>query len=343
MAFRIAGPDSLAVALVACAAAAAPASAHHSTAFYSDDFVEIEGEIARVDWVNPHVRFEFRATGADGQEKLYRMEASAITALERRGVTRDLFDVGDRVTVAAHVSTRNPLELQVTNILLADGREASLWLDQPSRFGRTGATMISSEDTLVDAASENRGLFRVWTPPRPFDATQDLIMRLRMITPASVEGRRSFNLLDNFATRCEPGGMPLVMFSPLPFELIDRGTTIELRGEAYDTVRTIHMDRAEPPPGEAASILGYSVGRWEDGALVVTTTLVDWPYFDAGGTPQSKDVEFVERFSLSDDQARLDYELEVHDPVYLPAPGNLSTGWFAYGDELKRFDCQAPQ
>ena len=103
------------------------------------------------------------------------------------------------------------------------------------------------------------------------------------------------------------------------------------------------MDRAEPPPGEGASILGYSVGRWEDGDLVVTTTLVDWPYFDSSGTPQGEGVWFVERFSLSDDQTRLDFEIEVHDPEYLPAPGNVSTGWFAYGDELKRFDCQAPQ
>ena len=134
--------------------------------------------------------------------------------------------------------------------------------------------------------------------------------------------------------------MPLAMFAPLSYELIDHGTTIELRGEAYDTVRTIHMDRLQPPPDEAASILGYSVGRWEDGDLVVTTTLVDWPYFDFSGTPQSRDVEFVERFSLSDEQSRLDYEMEIRDPVYQTAPGRVGVTWFALGQELQRFDCQ---
>jgi hypothetical protein len=340
MTLRGPGPAALAAALLAVAPAA---TGHHSTAFYSEEFVEIEGELTRIDWINPHVRFELRAAGANGEDVVYRMEASAISALERRGVTRDLFAVGDRVTVAAHVSTRNPRELQVTNVLLADGREASLWLDSAARFGGTGATMVGRTDTLADAASENRGLFRVWTPPRPYDVTPDTISRLRMLTPATIEARRSFDLLDNFATRCEPGGMPLVMLGPLPYELIDHGATIELRAEAYDTVRTVHMDRAEPPSGQPASILGYSVGRWEDGDLVVATTLVDWPYFDGGGTPQSKDVEFVERFSLSDDQTKLDYELEVRDPVYLTAPGTLRISWLALGGELKRFDCQLSQ
>jgi hypothetical protein len=338
MPHRSPGATALAIALLAGTSTAA---AHHSTAFYSSDFVELEGEIARIDWVNPHVRFELRATGADGEEKLYRLEASAISAIERRGVTRELFNVGDRVTVAAHVSTRNPLELQVTNVLLADGREASLWLDSPARFGRTGAAMIARADTVVDAEAENRGLFRVWTPTRPPTVTQDAVSNLRMIAPAAIAGRQSFDLLDNFATRCEPRGMPMVMFSPLSYELIDRGTTIELRGEVDDMVRTIHMDRTAPPPGEADSILGYSVGRWEDGVLVVTTTLVDWPLFDGAGTPQGDQAEFVERFRLSDDQTRLDLDVEVHDPVYLTAPGHVSTVWFAYGDELKRFDCQA--
>lgn len=330
------------VCAIALLGVASAATAHHSTAFYSEEFVEIEGEIARIDWINPHVRFELRAAGANGEEVLYRMEASAISALARRGVTRELFNVGDRVTIAAHPSTQNPLELQVTNILLPDRREASLWLDQLSRFRSRGATMMGITDVVVDAVAENRGLFRVWSPGRPYGVTRDTISTLRLFTPATLEARQSFDLLDNFATRCEPAGMPIVMFAPLPYEFIDHGATIELRAEVNDTVRTIHMDRTEPPPGEASTILGYSVGRWEDGDLVVTTTLVDWPYFDTGGTPQSKDVWFVERFSVSDEQSHLDVEVEVHDPVYLTAPGTLKVTWHALGHELQRFDCQTP-
>jgi hypothetical protein len=105
---------------------ASVATAHHSTAIYSSDFVELQGELVRIDWISPHVRFLLRTAGPGGDETLYRMEASAISALERRGVSRDFFRIGDRVTIAAHPSSRNPLELQLTNVLLPDGREASL-------------------------------------------------------------------------------------------------------------------------------------------------------------------------------------------------------------------------
>jgi hypothetical protein len=55
----------------------------------------------------------------------------------------------------------------------------------------------------------------------------------------AVAARQSFDLLDNFATRCEPEGMPRLMFNPHRFELIGRGETLALRAELYDEERTI--------------------------------------------------------------------------------------------------------
>lgn len=321
------------VLVAALLAAAQPVAAHHSTSFYADDFVELEGELVRVDWINPHVRFVLRTERADGATKLWQMEASAISALERRGVTRDLFEVGQRVKIAAHVSTRNPSQLQLTNVLFPDGREASLWLDSPPRFKQE---VIKKAESVVDAARENRGFFRVWSGPRPWP--------IKMSTPftaAAVEAQKSFDLLDNFATRCGPQGMPGVMIAPLPVELVDRGNEIEVRAEVYDTVRTIHMDRSAPPAGTAPSILGYSVGKWDDGALVVKTTLIDWPYFDSIGTPQSKDVAIEERYTLSADQTRLDYHLTITDPVNLAGTAVVDSHWLALGATLQRFDCRA--
>ena len=313
-------------------AASQPAGAHHSTAFYAEEFVELEGEFVRVDWINPHVRFVFRTTDAEG-EKLWQMEASAISALERRGVTRDMFRVGERVKIAGHPSTRNPEQLQLMNVLLADGREASLWLDSPPRFNQE---VVKAAERTVDAAAENRGLFRVWSGPRP--------PSLRMtasFTEAAIDARKSFDLLDNFATRCGPQGMPSIMTGPLPFEFLDRGSEIVLRAEIYDTVRTIHMNQTAPPAGTAPSILGYSVGKWDNGALAVSTTLVDWPYFDAIGTPQSEAVAIEERYTLSADQTRLDFRITVTDPANLVAPAVVDSHWLALGATLQRFDCQA--
>jgi Family of unknown function (DUF6152) len=323
-------------ALMLAASIQVPAAAHHSTAFYSQETIELEGEFTAVAWVNPHTRFALRTVDSAGREKVWRMEASAISALARRGVTRDLFNVGDRVRVAGHPSTRDPDEFQLTNVLLPDGREASLWLDSPPRWANSAA-MIRREERVVDAERENRGYFRVWSVPRPSPVTP---LKLEL-TAAAIAARESFDLKDNFATRCGPQGMPAVMLGPLPFEIVDRGATIELRAEIYDTVRTIHMDVSTPPSDAPASILGYSVGKWEGGDLVVTTTGVNWPYFDNIGTPQSNAVEIVERYTLSDDQTRLDFRVTVRDPATLKGPAEIEGHWLALGGTLARFDCQA--
>jgi hypothetical protein len=221
----------------------------------------------------------------------------------------------------------------LTNVLFTDGREASLWLDQAPRFKDD---VIRTAERVVDAARENRGFFRVWSQPRPSPTKVNATF-----TPAALEARKSFDLLDNFATRCGPQGMPGAMIGPLPVEFVERGNDIVVHAEIYDTTRTIHMDQTAPPAGTAPSILGHSVGRWDNGTLVVNTTLVDWPYFDTIGTPQSNAVAIEERYSLSADQTKLDLRLTVTDPANVVGPAIIDTHWLALGATVQRFDCQA--
>jgi hypothetical protein len=82
------------------------------------------------------------------------------------------------------------------------------------------------------------------------------------------------------------------------------------------------------------------VGAWRDGVLVIDTSLVNWPYFDQIGTPISQDVQIVERYKLSEDQTRLDVELTITDPGTFKEPAVVKNSWFAYGDVLRRYDCQ---
>jgi hypothetical protein len=100
------------------------------------------------------------------------------------------------------------------------------------------------------------------------------------------------------------------------------------------------MDRSRPPADTPHSRLGYYVGRWDGGALVVTTTHVDWPYFDNAGTPQSTAVEIVERYSLSEDQTRLSFRVTVNDPVTFAAPAVIESHWLALGHTIDRYDCR---
>jgi Family of unknown function (DUF6152) len=305
--------------------------AHHSVAYYSTDKIELEGEIAEVRWQNPHIRFALRTVGSDGAEKTWRLESSAIFLREKDGVTRDLFRVGDRVRVYGRPSAHDTAELLVTNMLLPDGREAPLWPNTGPHFVGTDK-WITAKPQLLDAAAENRGIFRVWRP-------NGVSLAALPYTDAAVAGRKSFDMLAA-AERCGPEGMPRIMMTLFPYEFVDRGSQILVRAQLYDTERVVHMDGAAPPAGEPHSVHGYSVGEWRDGALVIKTSLIKWPYFDQIGTPLSETVRVEERYMLAEDQTRLDVEITVTDPTTFQSPAIIRNSWLAYGDTIRRYGCR---
>jgi hypothetical protein len=326
------------IALAAVFAAAPRAEAHHSLAIYSNDFVELEGEVVSIAWHNPHVILELKTHGEDGQARTWRMEGGSVTTLQRAGVTQALLSVGDRVKIAGLPSRRDPFMLALTNLLLPDNRELQFLTNAPARF-TSAERLVRSSQRAVDARSENRGIFRVWSVPVPNPAGTAALRNLPF-TAAAIAARESFDLLDNFATRCEPEGMPRLMFNPHPFEFVDRGDTILLRAELYDTERTIHMNGSAARANEPSSRLGYSIGRWVDDDLVITTTRIDWPFFDNSGTPQSSAVEIVERYELSDDQTQLSFQVTVTDPSTFTAPAVIEGHWLALGQTIDRYDCR---
>ncbi len=51
-------------------------------------------------------------------------------------------------------------------------------------------------------------------------------------------------------------------------------------------------------------------------------------------------MEIVERFTLSEDQTRLDFDITITDPTTFTSPGRLRGYWLALGDTIPRYDCQ---
>lgn len=312
---------------------AVTAQAHHSTAFYSQEVVELEGELIGVEWRNPHVTWQLNVTGDDGEEELWFLEAASKYPLERASVSRDLFIVGDHLRVIGVTSRREDNVMLATNMMLPDGRELLLWGNIATRFG--------DASKLIDTENENKGIFRVWsTPAELFPDIQRRLSHL-LYSEQAIAGRSQWNPIDNFVTRCEQEGMPRIMVNPHPFEFIDRGDTITLRMELYDIQRSIDMTRSEPPEDQPWSHLGYSVGRWEDDSLVVTTSRINWPFFDNIGTLQSDDVMVVERFTLSDNQGRIDLHITVTDSDTFTEPAIIAGYWIALGETIPVYDCQS--
>ena len=85
---------------------------------------------------------------------------------------------------------------------------------------------------------------------------------------------------------------------------------------------------------------GYSVGRWEGDTLVVTTTLLNSPWFSQSGIPQSTQATLSERFTPTADGSRLNYELTTTDPLSFTEPVTTRRQWLYLPDqEIRPYDC----
>jgi hypothetical protein len=306
--------------------------AHHSDALYSQEVVRVEGEVVSVNWRNPHVTWTFRAVDDAGEEEFWVMEAPSTYSMKRAGVDRDLFIPGSRITILGRVSTREDKILLATDMRLSDGREFLL-------YGKIAGS-FDDESRLVDATAENKGFFRVWSfPAELFKKSRHIVEHLPY-TDEAIAARTSWDPLDNYAIRCEPEGMPTLMLKPHPFEFIDQGDRLVLHNELHDIRRVIHLGRSVSIEEEPPSRLGYSAGIWNDGALIVRTTGINWPYFDNIGTPLSEDVVIAEKFWLSDDQSRLNYRINITDPTTFIDSAHVEAYWLALGEDMPPdFDC----
>jgi hypothetical protein len=336
--------SSIALALLG---AAASAQAHHSVSAWFDTtaMTEVEGVVTAFSWQNPHVVFTLRV-----DDELWEIETLSISGISRWGITRDLIAVGDRLRVAGNPARRASANLFVRNILLPSGREivlggAARWSNDTLR----GSELLQAREG--DGSRPDLGIFRTWSTggvngvlfPEAVQANFDFSRY--PLTAAARAALEAFDFARDDPTKdCAPKGMPTIMEQPYPMEIVDRGATIELLIEEYDTRRVVHM--REPGIAAAASAvpspLGYSTGRFEGTALVVTTTRSSWGHFDSVGIPLSSAAVMVERFAPSADGARLDYTLTVTDPDNFTMPVELAKTWI-WRPEVTRgaYECRS--
>ena len=304
---------------------------HHSISpFDRESIQELEGTVSSVQWINPHIRLTIRV----GDEE-WEVEGDSPNAAERQGLTRESMQVGDEVRLAGWPSTLGRREVFLTNILIDGAETVVMDLNLPLVFTQ------SEEAPFVDPAEADpdRGIFRVWS-------SSGELYQLRspyVLTPAAEAARADWEpYTDQLALRCVAPGMPNAILNPYPIEIIDRGDQILIRIEEWEAVRTVDMVSETIPEGASGSLLGYSVGRWEDDrTLVVETGRVDFPYLDDAGTPMSNDARMIERFSLSQDGNELDYEIAVTDSENLVEPVVWVAAWtWIPGTIIRPYECE---
>jgi|SaaInl5LU_22_DNA_1037371.scaffolds.fasta_scaffold02960_7 hypothetical protein len=299
--------------------------AHHSRSHYSRDWSELEGEIVNVHWRNPHIYFTLKTSGDDGEDRLVLMETGGPRYLERTGFNEDTLNVGDIVVVGGRLSALRNTEFLLEKVTLPSGKVLAVSRDDLE---------ANFQDPQIDTAAENKGIFRVWSIPP--NNEREIHTSLNALGQEKAAG---FNRVDNFATRCEAAGMPRLMWYPHPFEFVDLGDVLRLNIEIYNQLRTIHMNQTAAPDNFAGSPLGYSVGHWQDtNTLVVKTTGINWGRYTEN-EPLSEEAVVIERFTLSEDQGRLDLLIETTDPVYFNDPATVAAYWVAVGHNIQHYEC----
>jgi hypothetical protein len=322
------------------------AYAHHSYSEYDDQqIIEFEGKLIDVAWQNPHVRFMVEAKDENDRVVVWDVESTSVNSLQRMQVPLDILAVGRHVKFAGWPSKRAGNRIYATNFQAPDGREVVLWRYSTPRWTTTALGVGSAEPAprfQAGVASDTDSLFRVWATDVTDVAAIAAWFRSPMaLTESAQKAVTEFDpVKDTVTPECTPKGMPIIMFQPPPMEFVDRGDTILLRTEEYDTVRTIYMNAQGNSEAQPKTHVGFSIGRWEGKTLVIDTSRVSARYLNPRGVPLGPSARFAERFTPTADGSRLDYTVTITDPDSLTAPAEIKRHWvWRPGERVLPFNC----
>lgn len=140
---------------------------------------------------------------------------------------------------------------------------------------------------------------------------------------------------------CQPASSPAIQYDPYHMEVVQWPDRVLIRYEKDDQLRTIWLDGREPTATDFG-IQGFSVGHYEDGELLVTTThfVFDVAGFDDyNGIPSSSQKIVRERYWMEGENLQM--TLEVEDPMFLLEPTSYTTRWLpaSPGYKLAAYDC----
>ena len=111
-------------------------SAHHAlqAQFDTKKALTLKGELARVEWVNPHAYFWFDVKDENGKVTQWGAETVAPIALRQAGFLRGAasFRVGDTYTFEGFASRDGGPRMFASAIHFADGRKFQLWFGDAS-------------------------------------------------------------------------------------------------------------------------------------------------------------------------------------------------------------------
>jgi hypothetical protein len=299
--------------LIAALVSAPAANAHHSNAMYDTaKTVAVDGVVTRYEWANPHVYIFIVETTPTGRVE-WEVEGQPPAMLSRTGWSKDTLAAGDMISI-----TGNPYKDASRNsILLVTMRKAGATVYDYKTFF---AKLAAPSET---AATPSTGLAGTWsTVLTPAVVYQFADPKGRL--PMTAKGEAASGEFDentmNPGANCVATTAPFFMLAPDVKQVTIAGDTVRVVSEFAAAERVIHLD-VPSHDGAEPSVQGHSIGRWENGALVIdTAAFAPHREGNASSVPSGAQKHLVERLTLREDKKALIYHFELTDPEYLAKP-----------------------
>jgi hypothetical protein len=223
-------------------------------------------------------------------------------------------------------------------VALSAGLSAQ-WTDHPTpgipRTPTGQANLTAPAPKMRDGRTDLSGVWRPLLDPNVKGTNGELLPRyfvsitgdvkpddapFRPDAAARFRERLGLDGKDDPTSYCHPVGVPAVNTVPLPYKIIMTPRAIVILYEADTTFRQIFTDGRTLPADPLPSWMGYSVGHWEKGELVVETIgLNDLSWLDRIGHSHSADLRVVERFRRRD-FGHMDIQVTIDDPKTYTRP-----------------------
>ncbi len=290
--------------------------AHHGSApFDTQARATFEGVITEFDYRNPHSLIYIESADAAGNPVEAMVEATGATS-RHFGLTADALSPGDRIIAVVNPSRREPTTWGLgVEIIKDDGTVVPL----------SGRYAEYAENRNTGTATSLAG---VWVP-RSEDFFGYVLSRSSLVlTEKGRSSRQSWDISRSSQAECVPYPPPVLMlYSAVNvIEVLD--DRVLIHSEWMGGEREIHLRERGPDEAPAPALHGHSVGRWEDGVLVVETTGFSENNSGIGtGYSSGPRKRMIERFALLEDGSGIDYSFTLEDPDYLAEPVSDGSRW----------------
>ena len=340
--------------LMACAS---PALGHHGAGtFELSKSVTFTGTLTRIEFINPHSWLYFEVKEADGKISKHRCEMRSAHVLRRSGWTKELFPVGQQITVEAAPDRLDPASCYLNTVRFANGSHMDRY-GQYVRAPEGGVKEVRGKLPTVAKAREARrpsgepNISGDWAPEQvvmvdPRGAGGGLVPLSTIatakpgergggarrgggppagprlyggteLTPLGEKAAADFKREDNPRFSCQTTSITFDWTFDGPVNRITQNKdTIVLQYGQMDLKRTIYMNQKDHPASVRPSRAGHSIGRWEGDVLVVDTARFLPGVLNAPVRHGDK-LHVVERFTLDPQTMKMTRSYTATDPDYL--------------------------